>query len=74
MLSSTDEYSSQCFENPSRWALHVLNDLPLFTWDRVALIGDAVGLFLLAPQSFDKTVYIGPCHDIPPCRWSWSSN
>ncbi|KAG1867449.1 hypothetical protein C8R48DRAFT_793897 [Suillus tomentosus] len=30
-----------CFENPSRWALHVVNELPLFTWDRVALIGDA---------------------------------
>jgi salicylate hydroxylase len=30
-----------CFEKPSRWALHVVNDLPLFTWDRVALIGDA---------------------------------
>ncbi|KAG1802032.1 uncharacterized protein HD556DRAFT_790950 [Suillus plorans] len=35
------DYFSKCFENPSRWALHVLNDLPLFTWDRVALIGDA---------------------------------
>jgi len=42
MLSSTDQYFSQCFEKPSRWALHVVNDLPLFTWDRVALIGDAV--------------------------------
>lgn len=30
-----------CFENPSRWALHVVNELPLFTCDRVALIGDA---------------------------------
>ncbi|KAG2108427.1 uncharacterized protein F5147DRAFT_652796 [Suillus discolor] len=29
------------FENPSRWALHVLNELPLFTWDIVALIGAA---------------------------------
>ncbi|KAG1873030.1 hypothetical protein DFJ58DRAFT_722202 [Suillus subalutaceus] len=30
-----------CFEKPSRWALHVVNELPLFTCDRVALIGDA---------------------------------
>ncbi|KAG1737580.1 uncharacterized protein EDB91DRAFT_1140799 [Suillus paluster] len=31
----------KCSENPSRWALHVLNELPLFTYGRVALIGDA---------------------------------
>ncbi|KAG1752195.1 hypothetical protein EDB19DRAFT_1903578 [Suillus lakei] len=31
----------RCSENPSRWALHVVNELPLFTCDRVALIGDA---------------------------------
>ncbi|KAG1719187.1 FAD/NAD(P)-binding domain-containing protein [Suillus lakei] len=31
----------KCFENPSRWALHVVNELPLSTYDRVALIGDA---------------------------------
>ncbi|KIK41877.1 hypothetical protein CY34DRAFT_12766 [Suillus luteus UH-Slu-Lm8-n1] len=30
-----------CLENPSKWALHVVNELPLFTCDRVALIGDA---------------------------------
>jgi salicylate hydroxylase len=30
-----------CFEKPSRWALHVVNELPLFACDRVALIGDA---------------------------------
>ncbi|KAG2159372.1 uncharacterized protein EDB93DRAFT_1115345 [Suillus bovinus] len=30
-----------CLENPSRWALHVVNKLPLFTSDRVALMGDA---------------------------------
>ncbi|KAG1871764.1 hypothetical protein DFJ58DRAFT_762287 [Suillus subalutaceus] len=30
-----------CFEKPSRWALHVVNELPLVTCDRVALIGDA---------------------------------
>lgn len=30
-----------CFEKPSRWALHVVNELPSFTCDRVALIGDA---------------------------------
>ncbi|OAX36554.1 FAD/NAD(P)-binding domain-containing protein [Rhizopogon vinicolor AM-OR11-026] len=29
------------FNNPSRWALHVVNELPLLTCDRVALIGDA---------------------------------
>ncbi|KAJ8597701.1 hypothetical protein M405DRAFT_296659 [Rhizopogon salebrosus TDB-379] len=29
------------FERPSRWALHVVNELPLFTSERVALIGDA---------------------------------
>ena len=34
--------SAQCMEHPSRWALHVINDLPLSTCDRVALIGDAV--------------------------------
>ncbi|KAG2362340.1 hypothetical protein BDR07DRAFT_1451204 [Suillus spraguei] len=31
----------KCCENPSRWALHVVNELPLFTYERVALIGDA---------------------------------
>lgn len=31
----------KCAEKPSRWALHVVNELPLFTCDRVALIGDA---------------------------------
>ncbi|KAG1734939.1 uncharacterized protein EDB91DRAFT_577444 [Suillus paluster] len=31
----------KCSENPSRWALHVVNELPLSTDDRVALIGDA---------------------------------
>ncbi|KAG1737520.1 uncharacterized protein EDB91DRAFT_1249644 [Suillus paluster] len=31
----------KCSENPSRWALHVVNELPLSTCDRVALIGDA---------------------------------
>ncbi|KAG2131627.1 hypothetical protein DEU56DRAFT_452975 [Suillus clintonianus] len=31
----------KCVENPSRWALHVVNELPLSTCDRVALIGDA---------------------------------
>ncbi|KAG1789152.1 uncharacterized protein HD556DRAFT_1529620 [Suillus plorans] len=31
----------KCFENPSRWALHVVNELPLSAYDRVALIGDA---------------------------------
>ncbi|KAG2366450.1 hypothetical protein BDR07DRAFT_1396005 [Suillus spraguei] len=30
-----------CSEIPSRWALHVVNELPLYTCDRVALIGDA---------------------------------
>lgn len=31
----------KCAEKPSRWALHVVNELPLFTYGRVALIGDA---------------------------------
>ncbi|KAG2076333.1 FAD/NAD(P)-binding domain-containing protein [Suillus decipiens] len=31
----------KCCENPSRWALHVVNELPLFVYERVALIGDA---------------------------------
>ncbi|KAG2130017.1 hypothetical protein BD769DRAFT_1666951 [Suillus cothurnatus] len=31
----------KCTEKLSRWALHVVNELPLFTCDRVALIGDA---------------------------------
>ncbi|KAJ8597700.1 FAD/NAD(P)-binding domain-containing protein [Rhizopogon salebrosus TDB-379] len=31
----------KCSENLSRWALHVVNELPLSTSDRVALIGDA---------------------------------
>ncbi|OAX39284.1 FAD/NAD(P)-binding domain-containing protein [Rhizopogon vinicolor AM-OR11-026] len=31
----------KCFEHPSRWVLHVVDDLPLSTCDRVALIGDA---------------------------------
>ncbi|KAG0707085.1 hypothetical protein DFH29DRAFT_1066512 [Suillus ampliporus] len=31
----------KCCENPSRWALHAVNELPLSTCDRVALIGDA---------------------------------
>ncbi|OAX37524.1 hypothetical protein K503DRAFT_783560 [Rhizopogon vinicolor AM-OR11-026] len=31
----------KCCENPTRWALHVVNELPLSTCDRVALIGDA---------------------------------
>ncbi|KAG0707357.1 hypothetical protein DFH29DRAFT_1076389 [Suillus ampliporus] len=31
----------KCCENPSRWALHVVNELPLSTCDRIALIGDA---------------------------------
>ncbi|KAG1819184.1 uncharacterized protein BJ212DRAFT_1298430 [Suillus subaureus] len=31
----------KCFENPSRWALHVVNELPLSAYDGVALIGDA---------------------------------
>lgn len=31
----------KCFENPSRWALHVVNELPLAAHDRVVLIGDA---------------------------------
>ncbi|KAG1719534.1 hypothetical protein EDD22DRAFT_854920 [Suillus occidentalis] len=29
-----------CLKNPSKWALHVVNELPLFTYDRVVLIGD----------------------------------
>jgi salicylate hydroxylase len=37
----------QCFENPSRWALQVVNELPLAVYDRVGLIGDAVRFFLL---------------------------
>ncbi|KAG1752199.1 hypothetical protein EDB19DRAFT_1627833 [Suillus lakei] len=31
----------QCSENPSRWALHMVNELPLSTCNGVALIGDA---------------------------------
>ncbi|OAX31447.1 FAD/NAD(P)-binding domain-containing protein [Rhizopogon vinicolor AM-OR11-026] len=31
----------KCCENPSRYAIHIVNELPLSTWDRVALIGDA---------------------------------
>ncbi|KAG1776546.1 hypothetical protein EV702DRAFT_1109364 [Suillus placidus] len=31
----------KCFENSSRWALHVVNELPLSVYNRVALIGDA---------------------------------
>ncbi|OAX33431.1 FAD/NAD(P)-binding domain-containing protein [Rhizopogon vinicolor AM-OR11-026] len=31
----------KCCENPSRWAIHVVNELPLSICDRVALIGDA---------------------------------
>ncbi|KAG1736169.1 uncharacterized protein EDB91DRAFT_1329694 [Suillus paluster] len=31
----------KCCENLSRWALHVVNELPLSTYGRVALIGDA---------------------------------
>ncbi|KAG2124433.1 hypothetical protein DEU56DRAFT_595143 [Suillus clintonianus] len=31
----------QCSENPSRWAVHVVNELPLFTCNRVVLMGDA---------------------------------
>lgn len=31
----------ECFENPTRWALHVVNELPLAVDDRVALMGDA---------------------------------
>ncbi|EGO23290.1 hypothetical protein SERLADRAFT_440027 [Serpula lacrymans var. lacrymans S7.9] len=31
----------QCCEKPSRWALHVTNNLPLSTSGRVAIIGDA---------------------------------
>lgn len=38
MLSSIHEYFSQCFENPSRWGLHVVNELLLFACDRVALM------------------------------------
>jgi salicylate hydroxylase len=40
----------QCFENPSRWALHVTNELPLSACDRVVLIGDAVRFSLLAQK------------------------
>ncbi|KIK34329.1 hypothetical protein CY34DRAFT_26880 [Suillus luteus UH-Slu-Lm8-n1] len=31
----------ECFENPSRWALQVVNELPLAVYDRVGLLGDA---------------------------------
>ncbi|KAH7928888.1 FAD/NAD(P)-binding domain-containing protein [Leucogyrophana mollusca] len=31
----------QCCEKPSRWALHVVNELPLSTSGRVAIMGDA---------------------------------
>ncbi|KAG1859289.1 hypothetical protein F4604DRAFT_1793252 [Suillus subluteus] len=31
----------KCSESTSRWALHVVNELPLFASDRVALMGDA---------------------------------
>jgi salicylate hydroxylase len=31
----------KCSENPSKWALHVVNELPLCVYERVALIGDA---------------------------------
>ncbi|OAX31983.1 FAD/NAD(P)-binding domain-containing protein [Rhizopogon vinicolor AM-OR11-026] len=31
----------KCCENPSRWAIHAVNELPLSICDRVALIGDA---------------------------------
>ncbi|KAG2126583.1 hypothetical protein DEU56DRAFT_959331 [Suillus clintonianus] len=31
----------KCSENPSRWALHVVNELPLTTCNKVVLIGDA---------------------------------
>jgi salicylate hydroxylase len=37
----------QCSENPSKWALHVVNELPLCVYERVALIGDAVRFSLL---------------------------
>ena len=46
--------SSQCSENPSKWALHVVNELPLSTYGRVALIGDAVRFSLLTKRSFDE--------------------
>jgi len=70
----TDGYFSQCFEKPSRWALHVVNELPLFACDRVALIGDAVGFSLLPRRFFDEFVCIGPCYDTLFWRWSWSGN
>src|SRR6267154_6807323 len=47
-------FFSQCFQNPSRWALHVVNELPLCTCDRVALIGDAVRFALLTRKYFDE--------------------
>ncbi|KAG0703572.1 hypothetical protein DFH29DRAFT_916140 [Suillus ampliporus] len=31
----------KCCENPTRWALHVVNELPLSAYDKVVLIGDA---------------------------------
>lgn len=37
----------KCAEKPSRWALHVVNELPLFTCGRVVLIGDAVRVYFL---------------------------
>ncbi|KAG2366449.1 hypothetical protein BDR07DRAFT_1537579 [Suillus spraguei] len=39
----------KCAEKLSRWALHVVNELPLITYDRVALIGffDGMDAFVL---------------------------
>lgn len=34
--------NSQCVEKPTRWAIHQLRPLPLYTLGRVALLGDAV--------------------------------
>jgi salicylate hydroxylase len=46
----------QCFEIPSRWALHVVNESPLSACDRVALIGDAVCFFLFTRRTFHEIV------------------
>ena len=42
---SSSAVATQCIEAPTRWAIHVVEDLPFAAFGSVALLGDAVRRF-----------------------------
>ena len=58
----------QCIENPTFWVINTLNPLPISTYGRVALLGDAVccTLHRLLSRSGNLTVICCKCHAMSP--------